>query len=99
MAPAARSPFCQLQVSPPASRWTLYSRFRLVIEFAGGQHDSRTEYDARRTTWLKQQGWTVLRFWNNKYDRNETGVLQVILRTLEELSPSPRLSPSRRGLG
>ena len=70
-----------------------------MIEFAGGQHDSRTEYDARRTTWLKQQGWTVLRFWNIEYDRNETGVLQVILRTHEELSPSPRPSPSRRGLG
>ncbi len=67
-----------------------------MIEFAGGQHDSRTEYDARRTTWLKQQGWTVLRFWNNKYDRNETGVLQVILRTLEELSLTPALSLTER---
>ncbi|EOC5412986.1 DUF559 domain-containing protein [Klebsiella quasipneumoniae] len=91
--------FASYKFHRQASRRTLYSRFCLVIELAGGQHDNRTEYDARRTTWLKQQGWTVLRFWNIEYDRNETGVLQVILRTHEELSPSPRPSPSGRGLG
>src|SRR5690242_5646914 len=36
---------------------------RLIIELDGGQHDSRREYDARRTAWLEGEGYRVIRFW------------------------------------
>ena len=57
----------------------------LIIEVDGGQHADRMEYDAERTAWLEEQGFTVLRFWNNEVSENMDGVLQVILNTLHEI--------------
>ena len=53
----------------------------LVVELDGGQH--RPETDAARTTYLEQQGYTVLRFWNHDALGNPDGVLETILRHLE----------------
>ncbi|MRS14314.1 DUF559 domain-containing protein [Enterobacteriaceae bacterium RIT691] len=66
---------------------------RLAVELDGGQHDERYCYDARRTAWLTQQGWRVIRFWNNEFWSNESGVLERILEALQESLPSPRPSP------
>jgi very-short-patch-repair endonuclease len=66
---------------------------RLAIELDGGQHDERQDYDASRTSWLVEQGWTVRRFWNNELWDNEEGVLMAILQDLQRLLPSPRPSP------
>ena len=38
---------------------------RLIIECDGGQHDMNS-HDAIRDLWLTEQGWTILRFWNNE---------------------------------
>lgn len=40
---------------------------RLVVELDGSQHgdDMRAAADATRTAKLQQDGWTVLRFWND----------------------------------
>jgi len=38
---------------------------RTVIEVDGGQHVEQADYDSRRTAWLEQQGYRVLRFDNN----------------------------------
>ena len=54
----------------------------LAIELDGGQHDERAGYDARRTAWLRLQGWRVLRFWNNELMENEEAVLARILEAL-----------------
>ena len=48
----------------------------LIIELDGGQHTSET--DEPRQTWLEQQGYRVLRFWNNEVTENLVGVLTVI---------------------
>ena len=37
----------------------------LVIELDGGQHLG-SERDERRDKWLKDEGFTVIRFWNNQ---------------------------------
>ncbi|NIF37468.1 DUF559 domain-containing protein [Enterobacter sp. Tr-810] len=66
---------------------------RLAIELDGGQHDEKQGYDWQRTIWLNQQGWRVIRFWNNELWDNEEGVLENILETLQALLPSPRPSP------
>jgi very-short-patch-repair endonuclease len=38
---------------------------KLIVELDGGQHGDETNYDTQRDTWLRHQGFTILRFWNN----------------------------------
>ena len=65
---------------------------RLIIEIDGGQHAEQVEYDQHRDAWLRSQGYTVLRFWNNEVMQQFEGVLEQIRLTLTltlSLSPSP----------
>ena len=64
---------------------------RLIIELDGGQHAEQTVYDQQRDAWLRNQGYTVLRFWNNDVMRELEGVLEEIRSAL---SANPTLSPS-----
>ena len=50
----------------------------LAIEVDGGQHADRVDYDRERTAFLKANGITVLRFWNNDVMKNLDGVLTEI---------------------
>ena len=61
---------------------------RLVIEADGGQH-ADSQSDERRTRWLEARGWRVLRFWNNDVLGNRAGVVETILRAIEETAPAP----------
>ena len=67
----------------------LYPAKRLIIEVDGGQHTP--ERDARRTTFLESQGFTVIRFWNNEVMENLDGVWSEIEAAL---STPPHPSPS-----
>ena len=60
---------------------------RIVIEVDGGQHATQKEDDILRDTYLTQQGFQVLRFWNNEVLQNINGVLDVIKDRC--LSPAP----------
>lgn len=76
---------------------------RLMIELDGGQHNVRREHDARRTSWLEEQGFRVVRFWNFEIIEETDGVEELILRRLQEAAnlhtyPSPR-PLSRKGRG
>ena len=68
---------------------------RLVIELDGGQHVERAQHDQRRTAWLADVGYRVLRFWNGEVFTNTEGVLETIRLAL--LDPPPQPSPSRGG--
>ena len=70
---------------------------RLIVEADGGHHAEQVEYDKRRDDWLRSQGFTVLRFWNNEILTNIEGVLERILAVCEENSPSPQPLPRRGG--
>lgn len=61
----------------------------LIVELDGGQHQDDVEYDQRRSAFLNDNGWKVIRFWNNEFRSNEEGVLKVILEHLQCLMPSP----------
>lgn len=63
---------------------------RLIIEADGGQHSA--EGDAKRSAYLKRQGFRILRFWNSDILGNEDGVVEVILEALA--SPLPNPSPA-----
>ncbi len=52
---------------------------KLVIELDGGQHADQETYDNRRTQVLENDGFKVIRFWNNDVLTNLEGVLEMIL--------------------
>ncbi len=53
---------------------------RLVIECDGSQHTE--EADKERTRFLENEGFRVLRFWNNEILTNIEGVYEVIVKEL-----------------
>lgn len=70
---------------------------RLIIELDGGQH-AENPLDQRRDEQLAEQGWRVLRFWNNDVLRSPDAVTQTIASALA--APPPRPCPaSDRGEG
>ena len=62
----------------------------LVIELDGDSHAGQIDYDERRTAYLEQQGYRVIRFGNADVMKNLEGVLTVIGAAL---APLPTLSP------
>ena len=51
---------------------------KLVIELDGSQH-AESERDEARDAFLKEEGWAILRIWNNELDENAEGVFQAIM--------------------
>jgi very-short-patch-repair endonuclease len=51
---------------------------RMVIELDGGQHTEDKDKDEERDICLKNNGFTVLRFWNSEVFENLEGVLETI---------------------
>lgn len=64
---------------------------RLVVEVDGATHSTPEElaYDARRTKYLEQQGWTVIRVTNSEIYENMDGVWRTISA---QLAPPPRVA-------
>jgi very-short-patch-repair endonuclease len=62
---------------------------KLIVEADGAQHGENAEYDLRRDTMLKAEGYRVLRFWNNEVIGNLDGVLEAIRAACLERVPSP----------
>lgn len=63
---------------------------RIIVEADGGQHALEKEKDEERTQWLKSQGFTVLRFWNNEILTNIDSVLEVVrLRCFQAANEPP----------
>jgi len=50
---------------------------KLVVELDGGQHFENKD-DEERDGWLRQQGFNVLRFWNNEVLENREGAVLKI---------------------
>ena len=75
---------------------------RLIVEADGSQH-AESDYDARRDAHLKQQGFNLLRFWNNEILNNSVGVGEAVWHALQAPplpSAASRLPPSpARGEG
>jgi very-short-patch-repair endonuclease len=51
---------------------------KLTIEVDGGQHAIDPTDDKIRDEWLRDEGYQVLRFWDNKVFSNLEGVLETI---------------------
>jgi very-short-patch-repair endonuclease len=70
---------------------------RVVLEADGGQHNG-SESDSTRDAWLKQQGFQVLRFWNDEILKNTEGVLETVWAAVNAAAPSAQ-PLSRQGRG
>ena len=68
---------------------------RLVIEIDGGQHADPTRYEEKRTRFLEDKGFRVLRFWNNEVLESPDGVCASILEALSEFTPHPPAATRR----
>ncbi|WP_374552121.1 endonuclease domain-containing protein [Sphingobium yanoikuyae] len=72
---------------------------KLAIEFDGSQHLDAQAYDERRCLFLRDQGWTMLRFWNGDVIENPDGVVEAILNRAAEClgGTHPQPLPGREG--
>jgi len=55
---------------------------QLIIEVDGGHHSEQRVYDSNRDAWLKEQGFQVLRFWDNQALREIEAVKEKIMEAL-----------------
>lgn len=64
---------------------------RLVIEVDGSRHfeEANAWRDYRRTQWLREQGFRVIRFTNEEVFRSSADVAQEIRRVLLECAANP----------
>ena len=69
---------------------------KLIIEIDGGQHAVAGDADRRRTRFLEERDYRVIRFWNNEVLENIEGVVTAIERALAD-RPSPNPSREREG--
>jgi very-short-patch-repair endonuclease len=69
---------------------------RLIVEIDGGQHDRSSPQEAERSMFLHNQGYRILRFWNNEVMANLDGVHQTIADELGGITPTQTL-PHRGG--
>ena len=63
----------------------LCSSNKIVIELDGGQHneDNNVKYDQTRTKYLEENGYKVIRFWNNDVWNNIEGVIEKLRKILK----------------
>ena len=67
---------------------------RLIIELDGGQHAEQEDADALRSRFLAQEGFRVLRFWNDRVFNGVEFVMEEILAVIARGGPTP--SPGAR---
>jgi very-short-patch-repair endonuclease len=62
---------------------------KLIIEIDGSQHadDGAVHYDRQRTETLQQNGWTVIRFWNDDVLYQIDDACLHILRSIPKEPP------------
>lgn len=85
----------------------LIEEAKLIIELDGEQHgyDRNAAYDAERDSFLRREGYEVLRFWNEEVYKNLGYVMDRILlvavermKNLEMADPSPETASRFRPL-
>lgn len=60
---------------------------KLVIELDGSQHLDQVDYDYKRTVYLEQAGFRIIRFWDNDVLAQTGGVMQALYAALGHPSP------------
>jgi len=63
---------------------------RLIIELDGSQHATQTPCDASRDTFLRSNGFRVLRFWNIQVMSQTACVVETVYEALHRLEMDGR---------
>jgi very-short-patch-repair endonuclease len=71
---------------------------RLIVEIDGGQHDLSSPGEAERSGFLENEGYRILRFWNNEMLANLDGVHETIADELGRITPTQTLPHDGGGL-
>ena len=71
---------------------------RLILEIDGGQHDRSSSQEQERSRFLENEGYRVLRFWNNEVLANLDGVHEAIADELGRITPTRTLPHQGGGL-
>jgi very-short-patch-repair endonuclease len=64
---------------------------KLIVEIDGGQHDRSSPSEAERSGFLQNEGYRLLRFWNNEVLANLDGVHERIADALGSITPTQTL--------
>ena len=64
---------------------------RLIVEIDGGQHDRPSPREVERSGFLQNEGYRILRFWNNEVLANLDGVHGMIADELGRITPAQTL--------
>jgi very-short-patch-repair endonuclease len=62
---------------------------KLVVELDGGQHAEDVAADQKRSRFLEERGFRVLRFWNHDVLQNTEAVLERIAVAMSDPHPCP----------
>lgn len=73
---------------------------KLIIELDGGQHCEQAYYDNLRDKFLMDEGYKVIRIWNNNIYDNIEGVMEYLNNQTKSPTPKSKIStlPSREGI-
>ena len=71
---------------------------RLIVEIDGGQHDRSSPREAERSGFLQNEGYRILRLWNDKVLANLDGVHETIAGELGRITPTQTLPHQGGGL-
>ena len=85
---------CKLRRQVPIGRYIadfVCHGARLIVEIDGGQHDRSSPREAERSRFLQDEGYRILRFWNNEVLANLEGVHDTIAGELGRITPTPTL--------
>jgi very-short-patch-repair endonuclease len=71
----------QYRVGPYIADFCCVERL-LVVELDGGQHAEQIDKDERRTAYLTERGFRVVRFWNHQVLTETAWVVEEVFRHL-----------------
>jgi len=71
---------------------------RLIVEVDGGQHDRSSPREAERSGFLQNEGYRILRLWNDEVLANLDGVHETIAGELGRITPTQTLPHDGGGL-
>src|SRR6516165_7172418 len=61
---------------------------QLIVEIDAGQQDRSSSLEAERSGFLQNEGYRILRFWNNEVLENLDGVHEMIAGELGGITPT-----------
>ena len=59
---------------------------KLIVEIDGGQHNNCFS-DIQRTFYIENEGFRIIRFWNNEIDTNIEGCIEILKEELKNICP------------